>query len=177
MRIKLGKDGKPKKKTGPKPKNVVAPGGPFNCKDCGREFNNRRQVSGGLVVAYVMKIILLRIDNDVNYFLISFLIFKVYKHRVRDGCRGTINPGPKKYKILNGHYLCLQPQCTSEYPEGAEILNTYSTREKFWKHIESVHSHPEDLLYTCDHCGKKFALKGMLKDHVVKVHDKPVSKA
>ena len=44
MRIKLGKDGKPKKKTGPKPKNVVAPGGPFNCKDCGREFNNRRQV-------------------------------------------------------------------------------------------------------------------------------------
>ena len=98
----------------------------------------------------------------------------MYKHRVRDGCRGTINPGPKKYKILNGHYLCLQPQCTSEYPEGAEILNTYSTREKFWKHIESVHSHPEDLLYTCDHCGKKFALKGMLKDHVVKVHDKPV---
>ena len=94
---------------------------------------------------------------------------------MRDGCRGTINPGPKKYKILNGHYLCLQPQCTSEYPEGAEILNTYSTREKFWKHIESVHSHPEDLLYTCDHCGKKFALKGMLKDHVVKVHDKPVS--
>ena len=93
---------------------------------------------------------------------------------MRDGCRGTINPGPKKYKILNGHYLCLQPQCTSEYPEGAEILNTYSTREKFWKHIESVHSHPEDLLYTCDHCGKKFALKGMLKDHVVKVHDKPV---
>ena len=94
---------------------------------------------------------------------------------MRDGCRGTINPGPKKYKILNGHYLCLQPECTSEYPEGAEILNTYSTREKFWKHIESVHSHPEDLLYTCDHCGKKFALKGMLKDHVVKVHDKPVS--
>ena len=45
MRIKLGKDGKPKKKTGPKPKNVVAPGGPFNCKDCGRQFNNRRQVS------------------------------------------------------------------------------------------------------------------------------------
>ena len=44
MQIKLGKDGKPKKKTGPKPKNVVAPGGPFNCKDCGRQFNNRRQV-------------------------------------------------------------------------------------------------------------------------------------
>ena len=75
MRIKLGKDGKPKKKTGPKPKNVVAPGGPFNCKDCGREFNNRRQVSGGLVVAYVMKIILLRMDNDVNHFLMSYLIF------------------------------------------------------------------------------------------------------
>ena len=111
------------------------------------------------------------IDKDLR---IGY-IFQVYKHRVRDGCRGTINPGPKKYKILNGHYLCLQADCASEYPDGAEILNTYSTREKFWKHIESVHSHPEDLLYTCDHCGKKFALKGMLKDHVVKVHDKPVS--
>ena len=132
-----------------------------------------------VIVLYILGVCLLNIIKCVNAFSnkynINDFIFQVYKHRVRDGCRGTINPGPKKYKILNGHYLCLQPQCTSEYPEGAEILNTYSTREKFWKHIESVHSHPEDLLYTCDHCGKKFALKGMLKDHVVKVHDKPVS--
>ena len=73
MRIKLGKDGKPKKKTGPKPKNVVAPGGPFNCKDCGREFNNRRQVSERLVAAYVLPV-LFRIDNDIKYFLYYYYL-------------------------------------------------------------------------------------------------------
>ena len=73
MRIKLGKDGKPKKKTGPKPKNVVAPGGPFNCKDCGRQFNNRRQVRSIVCNRYRRKMynIVLQVfsnKNNINTF-------------------------------------------------------------------------------------------------------------